>query len=250
MTHTRAAAAPACDAVNKATSRSYRVLWRYESTPPSLERLNAALQDVSKIFGDIGLDFHTNLQTCGKATTLPYELLAAYWYEEQTKVELPSQELLSAMTERLRALHTLVPASNLFFLSFSHNVGAAYKRAGLQPPPDVQSWSDIPIDANTDCRMPYFQDATIRTWSPPAISGTPVGMAYVRVVIDAQGRATDARLASSSGDPAIDKAALDAARATAYYPKTIYCEALPGTYVLRVTFDAAAQATAALLRDR
>jgi protein TonB len=47
------------------------------------------------------------------------------------------------------------------------------------------------------------------------------GRVLVQVNVSASGQATDARVASSSGFPALDQAAVTAARASSYLPRTI-----------------------------
>jgi protein TonB len=47
------------------------------------------------------------------------------------------------------------------------------------------------------------------------------GRVLVQVNVSASGQATDARVASSSGFPALDQAALTAARASSYLPRTV-----------------------------
>ncbi len=253
----RASAAPACYTIGKATSHSYELLWQYKSLAPSAQALNAAVQQTAKTFDDIGLDFHATLPTCGDDIKLPYDMLAAYWYEEETKVERVSQPLVNAMTQRLRDLHDVMPANNIFLAKFLRYVAMAYKQSGQQVPPDVATWvSDADTAADAECRMPYYQDATLKTWAAPPYpmsarsSGFGPGITYVRVTIDAHGRASDARVVLSSGNADIDRTGIDAARNTLYYPKTIYCTPQAGTYVLRIVFDPDAPTTAAVFRTR
>ena len=59
----------------------------------------------------------------------------------------------------------------------------------------------------------------------------------VELVISSVGTVTDAKIFKSSGDGALDNAALKAARATAYTPKTVHCVATEGRYVFRADFN-------------
>jgi hypothetical protein len=119
-----------------------------------------------------------------------------------------------------------------------------YKQHGAQLPPDVAAWSsDANIPADAECRMPYYQDATIKTWAaapyPMSARSGNVGPAirFVRITIDAHGRASDARMLYSSGNADIDRAGLDAAP-------------YPGTYMMRIVFDPQAATTAQIFRTR
>jgi hypothetical protein len=255
--HSRAHAAPACAAVKQATFRSYQALWLYKSLAPSSERFQASLQQTAEAFSNIGVDFRAKLTACGDDTKLPYEMLAAYWYEQEAKDEGASGSLVSAMTQRLRDLHDEMPANNMFFGQFLRDVTAAYKQLGMQLPGDVATWAadrDIPADA--ECRMPYYQDATIKSFPAPAypISALSAGFgpatSDVRVTIGGNGHASYAGILHSSGNAEIDQASVDAALGTTFYPKTIYCNPLSGTYSLHIIFDPHSPATATMFRAR
>ena len=59
----------------------------------------------------------------------------------------------------------------------------------------------------------------------------------VELALSATGGVKDARIFKSSGDSAIDDAALKAARATVYMPRTVHCAATEGRYVFRADFN-------------
>lgn len=250
-----ASAAPTCDSISKATEQSYAALWRYEAAPASQARLTAALEQGSKPFADLGVDMRADVQSCDEHTRLPYEMLAAYWYEQQSAVEPHTQALVGEMTQRLRSLHQALSPSNLFLAQFTRDVVAEYKRVGQALPPDVQAWAaDSRIAADAQCRMPYYQDAAIASWTAPAYpasaaaAGLGSELPYVELTIGADGRASGARVVATSGNGSIDRAARDAARNSRYYAKTIFCEPVAATYVLRIDFERSKTAEAALMR--
>jgi TonB family protein len=59
----------------------------------------------------------------------------------------------------------------------------------------------------------------------------------VGVSVAASGQLTFARIVQSSGDPALDGSALDAARTSTYSPARRRCRPFAGTYLFRVTFS-------------
>lgn len=63
------------------------------------------------------------------------------------------------------------------------------------------------------------------------------GTARVQVTLDAQGNVLNATINQSSGSPVLDKAAIDAAKASTFYPEIDNCEAVGGTYVVSEQFD-------------
>lgn len=87
-----------------------------------------------------------------------------------------------------------------------------------------------------------FADATTREKYAPempelareqGLSGT----AHVQVQLSATGSVTAVKIFESTGNSALDDAALEAARRTTYSPKIVDCERVPGTYLFRVEFE-------------
>jgi TonB family protein len=60
---------------------------------------------------------------------------------------------------------------------------------------------------------------------------------FVEVTIDAQGRLVDTKIYRSSGNAAIDQAALRAARQSSYAPKIVDCVPVEGTYIFHADFQ-------------
>jgi protein TonB len=73
---------------------------------------------------------------------------------------------------------------------------------------------------------------------PDAARGRKLGDVYADVVvqISAKGKVTGAKVKRSSGDPDVDKAAVDAARKSMFLPKLVHCLAVPGSYILHDVF--------------
>jgi protein TonB len=63
------------------------------------------------------------------------------------------------------------------------------------------------------------------------------GTAKVQVTLDAQGNVLSASINQSSGSPVLDKAALEAAKASTFFPQITDCAAVGGTYVVSEQFD-------------
>jgi TonB family protein len=77
-------------------------------------------------------------------------------------------------------------------------------------------------------------------WFPESMKNVPIGSSFrtsVRVHVDAAGAATNAALASSSGQPALDEATLSAARHAKYPLVATSCRPLPTEYVWNTTFS-------------
>jgi protein TonB len=63
------------------------------------------------------------------------------------------------------------------------------------------------------------------------------GTTLVKVTLDASGDVTDASVYKSAGNPALDQAAIKAARATAYIPDIVNCVKTAGSYLFSATFS-------------
>jgi protein TonB len=86
--------------------------------------------------------------------------------------------------------------------------------------------------------------------APAAIKGTAVepeypdiareqgavGTATIKVTLSAAGAVTDVSVNKSAGNAALDKAAMDAAKATAYVPETDNCVPTGGSYLFQADF--------------
>ncbi|MDQ2663376.1 MAG: TonB family protein [Candidatus Eremiobacteraeota bacterium] len=64
------------------------------------------------------------------------------------------------------------------------------------------------------------------------------GTVRVQVALNAAGRVSSARISRSSGNAALDRSALLAARDSTYVAARKGCRSISGTYAFRATFDA------------
>jgi len=97
------------------------------------------------------------------------------------------------------------------------------------------------IDAPNSCSVPNVQAST--TYAAVAerpeiasqmhLSGTTL----VQVDLDASGNLIGESIAKSSGVGVLDRAALEAARASKFQPATQNCTATAGSYLFQVDFD-------------
>jgi len=96
----------------------------------------------------------------------------------------------------------------------------------------------VPVAARA-CPEPN-RDATITKVQQPDYPRSARGLGYVtvqiEVTVDASGNLDRVRVYKSSGNQAIDDAALQAASRSKYAPKVINCEAVTGDYLFRADF--------------
>ena len=89
------------------------------------------------------------------------------------------------------------------------------------------------------CEYPD-KDAKVLVAQPPNLSDSwlkkahPKGEALVDVELDPQGKVVKTKIAKSSGNATVDKAAIEAARTSTYAPATRNCQGVPGRYLYQV----------------
>jgi TonB family protein len=92
------------------------------------------------------------------------------------------------------------------------------------------------------CSNPNAEASVIDAMSPAYPDsardlGLDVVSVFVEVTIDAQGRLVDTKIYRSSGNAAIDQAALREARQSSYAPKIVDCVPVEGTYIFHADFQ-------------
>jgi len=122
------------------------------------------------------------------------------------------------------------------------SVGPAVPPVIGDPGPDIPPGTDAPLPtvAPLDCSDPN-QDARA---IDPVVPDTPeiaqeeglTGTALIKVSLDAAGVVTDVSVYRSSGSGALDAAAEQAARRTAYRPQLENCEPVAGSYLFSANF--------------
>ncbi len=97
-----------------------------------------------------------------------------------------------------------------------------------------------PVPAATGCATPDAPAVVIRAVKPdlPPLGGERhvTGVVRVLVSLDAQGRVTETRIERSSSQ-ILNRAALDAAKKSAYQPALRDCTPVPSTYLFSVVID-------------
>jgi TonB family protein len=95
----------------------------------------------------------------------------------------------------------------------------------------------------TTCEHP-FTGATVKSAVMPDFPESVreegfggVAVSEVYVALDPTGKLADAWTFSSSGYPALDRAALVAARRSKYAAPISYCRSVGGTYIFRADFE-------------
>lgn len=115
------------------------------------------------------------------------------------------------------------------------------KLAPASGEPVLNPQSAAPFE-KTDCPSP-FQDPTVTYQAQPNYPSSAralnLGTSTVNVVVAvrADGSLADAWIFGSSGVPQLDNSALDAARKSEYRGAVAFCQAVPGYYYFRVTYN-------------
>ncbi len=90
------------------------------------------------------------------------------------------------------------------------------------------------------CDMPFAQASPIKLARPSypqsAVDEGAVGTVRIKVSLAANGAVTNTGVYSTSGNAALDAAALDAARRTTYNPEVFECKPLTGDYLFTADF--------------
>ncbi len=120
-------------------------------------------------------------------------------------------------------------------------------RLSDSPPADARPI--VPVTSaplgQTNCGQP-FSDGTVTSQATPdypsvmsvrAPDGHATGTSVIQVAINPNGTLSDAWIWGTSGFSALDNAALDAAKRSAYRGAMAYCEPVPSMYFLKVTFS-------------
>jgi TonB family protein len=94
--------------------------------------------------------------------------------------------------------------------------------------------------AAPSCKIPN-RDAVVshavKPVLPSSVHPTDVESVYVAVTIGPDGHLLNERIASSSNNPAVDRAVLDALRKSTFSPKVTNCQPTTGTYLYSFMFD-------------
>jgi TonB family protein len=111
--------------------------------------------------------------------------------------------------------------------------------AALAAPVDL---ADVPLGQPAACANP-FQDATVTKPVTPDFPDSARGLGLgpmtvlIQVIVGPSGTPIAAMLYRSSGNMAIDQAALRAARASTYAPKLVNCAPAQGNCIFRAEFN-------------
>lgn len=92
---------------------------------------------------------------------------------------------------------------------------------------------------SSDCAKPYVDARVIKQVVPtyPYHIDVPKTASMIIVTVMPEGHAVDTQVLKSSGIPAFDQAAADAAMRSVYSPKIVHCAPTIGRYVFKVTFE-------------
>jgi D-alanyl-D-alanine endopeptidase (penicillin-binding protein 7) len=99
--------------------------------------------------------------------------------------------------------------------------------------------SNAHYQSNVRCENPNAP-AMVSVPAPPRPSNgakNARGWATIRVTVAANGKVTKALVDKSSGNAAVNEAALAAAEHSTFTPKMLNCKPVPGTYLFKVTMD-------------
>lgn len=97
-----------------------------------------------------------------------------------------------------------------------------------------------PVVIAAACTTLDHEAAVVAAVTPPpdAARGLKAPVtAVIQVTIGSDGKLVSAKVSQSSKNPAVDKAALDAASKTTYSPKVVNCQGVTESYAFPYTFD-------------
>jgi len=102
-------------------------------------------------------------------------------------------------------------------------------------------WRFTPSNAAVQAANTCNRDGLVSNAARPAF---PAGLhleqpaaTIVRVTIGTTGEVVDAKVEQSSGVPALDEAAVDAAKHSSFLPKMVSCKAVVASYTYKVVFN-------------
>lgn len=104
------------------------------------------------------------------------------------------------------------------------------------PAPPAPTPTPKPACANPNAPATIKGTAADAEYPDIARQQGAVGTATVKVTLTASGSVSDASINKSAGNPALDRAAIDAAKATQYIAETVNCVPSAGSYLFQVDF--------------
>ncbi len=100
--------------------------------------------------------------------------------------------------------------------------------------------SPSPQALGDPCNHPALAKHIAEPKAPASAYGDIKGaqaVARVQVWTNENGRPTDARVIASTGNAALDQAAVSAAKASTFYPAAAACGTIPSTFAIQMTFE-------------
>ncbi|HTV74705.1 MAG TPA: TonB family protein [Candidatus Acidoferrales bacterium] len=139
--------------------------------------------------------------------------------------------------------HRLVRAASVSRpVPLSDDQGVAHASLGDAPVVFPATAMPTPAPTGPSCSEPHVGASTKNTVQPeyPEIAREQgaVGTTEVQVTLDERGGVVAVAVAQSSGNKALDEAALAAARASTFSPEIDDCQPVGGTYLFRADFTA------------
>ncbi len=237
----RAQSSASCRAINHAIGQGETAYLIFRAGPISVARLTEALHKTTDALHAAGINFGEPIDSCDTYTRATYDMLVIHLVDLEIAAGGTPSDLLPAITGMLRDLHGVLSISNPFFGTYTRRVVAMYTGAAGPPPEDLKSWYDDPnLGPMTDCVVPY-QDAIIvsqaRLLYPQTIPLSGPVTVTLTLIIGADGSLVDSKVLKSSGNGALDAAALSSARNSTYAPKVVLCQPTQGKYLFKSTFD-------------
>lgn len=103
------------------------------------------------------------------------------------------------------------------------------------------------VDGSPSCKFPILEPTVTNPVAPVyPVSARALNLDVITVLVEVtlspSGKATGAKLNRSSGNLAIDRAAVRAALDSTYAPSLVNCKPVVGDYIMRVEFDPKAPA--------
>jgi len=136
------------------------------------------------------------------------------------------------------------PSENAYTNTQGSESGVPQGNANTGPPAPTAGPSTAtpaPTPTKAACAVPNAKAVATNPVTPdmPEIARQmgATGTARVQVSLDASGNVTAAKIATSTHNSALDKAAIQAAQQSKYKPDIVNCVPTPGDYIFVVTFE-------------
>jgi TonB family protein len=144
------------------------------------------------------------------------------------------ERLGSTQAHRLTVNTFALGGTIVIFIALTLAVATFSPAFALAPPDAAEATASTPLVAAA-CSRPNV-DARVVSPAMPNVHVNARATVEVAVTIAPNGKATRATFVRASGNPAIDRAVVEAALHSTYSPKLVNCAPVQGSYIFRANF--------------